>query len=129
MRTSGRGHDTRPANPLLHAVPSDAIRECTVCPKWVVRCVHFPDERRMWLYDKELVNWENFAPQHNQVPNFEARWVVAGPVLMEPCRLGDGHQTLNVTTRGGHYATDTRALADAEFDRRAESLRIGGSDE
>lgn len=98
-----------------------AQRDGCGCPPWV-ECVHC-DGQVIWLFNDDLFPGE-LAPGHWGPGGYSVMW--GGQV--EPCSCGNpGHVVMARGSRAT-YGCDV-AAAQAEFDRRAEKLRQGASDD
>ena len=95
--------------------------ECTICPAWVVRCAHF-DGLVLLLADNAASNHDAYCQP--------APFSVCGP-LAEPqwdecpnCQADVGFD-IDPATADAAFLSDSLPAAEAEFERRAEALRLG----
>ena len=79
----------------------------------IIRCVHF-GEQVIWFVDQDIVV---VPPGHSRwLPE---RWRVLGPATVEECRKCGLHRIIRCYC---NFATDDRATAATEFDRRGALL-------
>ena len=90
----------------------DRVSECTVCPEWIVRCVHF-EKQSLWLFPPfkgELLS-EKY-PHHDILT-----WQVLGPGELRPCGCGTHLILPPVTAIAAVTLEEAESVFNAEEER------------
>lgn len=94
------------------------VRECSVCPAYVVKCAHLDgDERVVWLMDDEAWMGTPCVARHDAD---RARW----GVIFDAPQLRHGDICVHPCFNSAVLNVATRAEADAAFER-FEAILLG----
>ncbi len=94
---------------MQHPAAAERISECSLCPSWVERCVHFDGQA------VRLINWWRSG---RTFKDGWAHWHV--------CALEDVCDSTSIDWARNVAITNRRAVALASFDEAAERLMRGG---